>query len=167
MPTPLSVLNYLRGDRSNEGIAISNFRARSRILGDIVYSAAVAVGAPSQPYTDTGNPGYTTFAANQANRTPMVYVGGNDGMLHALVDSAVVADAGKEAWAYVPKAMFNGGDPNDTAHTPTAGFQIGALTYRRGGIPLFKHRFYVNATPRVWDVDFANTKTSTPPQSAK
>ena len=35
--------------------------------------------------------------------------------------------------------------------------------FRRGGIPLHSHKFYVNATPRVADVDFANTNTSTPP----
>ena len=90
-----------------------------------------------------------------------MYVGGNDGMLHAFDDTA--SNGGKETWAYIPKALFIAGDPNDTAHAPASTFQLGALTYRRGGIPLFSHKFYVNATPRVWDVDFANTNTSTPP----
>ena len=27
-------------------------------------------------------------------------------------------------------------------------FQLGALAFRRGGIPLYSHKFYVNATPR-------------------
>ncbi len=165
-PTPQSVLNYLRGDKSNEGINTTSFRTRSHLLGDIVYSAAVPVGAPNGPYADSGaagspNPGYNAFKALRAGRTPMVYVGSNDGMLHALVDTP--AQGGKEAWAYIPKAMFSGGDPNDTAHTPSSSFQIGALAFRRGGIPLYSHKFYVNATPRVWDIDFANTNTSTPP----
>ena len=33
------VIDYLRGDRSNEGTALRNFRVRSQVLGDIVNSA--------------------------------------------------------------------------------------------------------------------------------
>ena len=161
-PSAQAVLDFLRGDKSNEGVGTSNFRVRTHTLGDIVYSGAVPVGAPAQPYDDAGNPGYTTFAETRKARTPMVYVGGNDGMLHAFIDSST-ADAGKEAWAFVPKALFSAGNPNDAKHTPSPGFQLGALSYRRGGIPLFSSKFYVNATPRVWDIDFANTSTKTPP----
>ncbi len=167
-PSAQSVLNFLRGDKSNEGINATSFRTRAHILGDIVYSGAVPVGAPSAPFLDTGtsgspNPGYAAYKSNKALRTPMVYVGGNDGMMHAFVDN--IANGGKEAWAYIPAALYGGGDPNDTAHTPSPSYQLGALAWRRGGIPLYQHRFYVNATPRVWDVDFANTNTSAPPQS--
>ena len=159
-------MNYLRGDKSNEGISTTNFRTRSHILGDIVYSAAVPVGAPNELYLDTAttgspNPGYNAFKSSKATRAQAVYVGANDGMLHAFDDT--VANGGKETWAYIPMTLFGGGDPNDSAHTPAPAFQLGALAYRRGGIPLFSHRFYVNATPRVADVDFAYTNTSTQP----
>lgn len=165
-PTAGAVLNFLRGDKSNEGVGTTNFRTRSHILGDIVYSSAVPVGAPSAPYSDTGaagspNPGYNAFKTAKASRAAAVYVGANDGMLHAFDDTT--ANGGKETWAYVPAALFTNGDPNDTAHTATPAFQLGALSFRRGGIPLHAHKFYVNATPRVADVDFANTNTSTPP----
>jgi type IV pilus assembly protein PilY1 len=164
VPTAQQVADYLRGDRSNEGIGLSNFRVRAHTLGDIVGSGAVPVGAPSQPYNDAGNPGYRAFALAKASRTPMVYVGSNDGMLHALIDSNT-ADAGKEAWAFVPSALFTNGDPNDTSHAPSHEFQLGALSYRPFGLgqAVFKHQFYVNATPRIWDIDFANTNTSTAP----
>ncbi len=170
-PTAQAVLDFLRGDRTNEGSDTASFRIRSHILGDIVYSGAVPVGAPSQPYDDTGNPGYTAFAAAKSLRTPMVYVGANDGMLHAFNDSTTT-DAGKEAWAYVPKTLFSATNPNKVpadyatlaeAKAASRAFQLGALSYRRGGIPLFAPKFYVNATPRVWDIDFANTNTATPP----
>ena len=172
-PTPQDVLKYLRGDQSNEGIGSTNFRVRTHILGDIGYSGAVAVGAPSQPYLDAGNPGYEQFVKDQAGRTPMVYVGGNDGMVHALNDSpcllpvcSTAEDAGKETWAFIPKALFSSGDPNDTTHTPDPDFQLGALSYRRGGLlPVFSHKFRVNATPRAWDYDFLNTNTNKPPPS--
>lgn len=167
-PTAQSVLNYLRGDKSNEGVNTTSFRTRSHILGDIVYSGAVPVGAPNELYLDTGtggspNPGYTAFKTAKATRSPTVYVGSNDGMLHAFDDTT--ANGGKETWAYIPKALFSGGDPNDTAHTPAPAYQLGALAFRRGGIPLHSHKFYVNATPRVADVDFAYTNLSTPPTS--
>jgi type IV pilus assembly protein PilY1 len=165
-PTSQAVLNYLRGDKSNEGVNTTSFRTRSHILGDIVYSAAVPVGAPDGPYLDTGvtgspNPGYSTFKTNKASRAATVYVGANDGMMHAFDDT--VANGGKETWAYIPMALFGNGDPNDSVHAAAPAFQLGALSYRRGGIPLYSHKFYVNATPRVADVDFANTNTSTPP----
>ena len=162
-PTAQQVLDYLRGDQSNEGVTTTSFRPRAHILGDIAYGGAVPVGAPNLPYDDSGNPGYPAFAASKASRAATVYVGANDGMLHAFDDT--VANGGKETWAYIPKALFSGSDPNDTSHPTSPAFQLGALTYRRGGIPQFSHKFYVNATPRIWDVDFANTNTSTPPQT--
>jgi type IV pilus assembly protein PilY1 len=163
-PTDQQVLDYLRGDKSNEGSGTTNFRKREHILGDIVYSGAVPVGAPGQPYDDVGNPGYTTFATSKQSRTPIVYVGGNDGMLHALDDSNTT-NAGKETWAFIPRALFNSGDPNNTTPTPLREFQLGALTYRTGAFPMFDHKFYVNATPRVWDIDFKNTNTQNPPKT--
>jgi type IV pilus assembly protein PilY1 len=162
-PTAESVLNYLRGDKSNEGVTSTSFRVRAHTLGDIVYSGAVAVGLPREPYSDAGNPGFTSFVAAQSTRTPTVYVGANDGMMHAFNDSSG-PDAGKETWAYVPRILFSNGDPSDDSHAPDPKFQIGALAYGPG-IPPFDHKFYVNATPRIWNIDFANTNTSTPPAS--
>jgi len=166
VPTKQAVLDYLRGDQSNEGLCSTCFRSRSHILGDIVYSGAVPVGAPNAPFYDSGatgspNPGYNAFKTAKALRAPTVYVGANDGMLHAFNDTA--SNGGTETWAFIPKALFSGGDPNDSAHASAPAFQLGALAYRRGGIPMYSHKFYVNATPRVWDVDFKNTNTSTPP----
>jgi type IV pilus assembly protein PilY1 len=161
-PTADAVLNYLRGDKSNEGVTPASFRVRMHALGDIVYSGAVTVGAPREPYDDGGNPGFQSFALAQKTRTPMVYVGANDGMMHAFNDSTG-PDAGKETWAYVPRVLFSNGDPNDDTHAPNSAFQIGALSYN-AGIPS-QHRFYVNATPRIWNIDFANTNRSTPPTS--
>ncbi len=64
-PSAQTVLNFLRGDKSNEGVGTTNFRMRLHVLGDIVYSGAVPVGAPSQPYTDAGNPGYSDVRERQ------------------------------------------------------------------------------------------------------
>ena len=64
----------------NEG---STFRRRTALLGDIVNSQAVYVGAsPDESYSDTLNPGFSTFRStisalnSGTGRTPVVYAGG-------------------------------------------------------------------------------------------
>jgi type IV pilus assembly protein PilY1 len=69
---------YLRGERSLEGI---KFRRRSSILGDAVHSTPVHVDTPGH--------------------RAAVYLGANDGMLHAF-DAA----SGIELFAYVPDALL-------------------------------------------------------------
>lgn len=79
-------LAYLRGDRTHEG---KLFRVRSSVLGNSVHSTPVRVGQP---------PG---VSASAPVRPDMLYLGANDGMLHAFD----VAD-GRELFAYVPAAVF-------------------------------------------------------------
>jgi type IV pilus assembly protein PilY1 len=77
-PTAQQVVDYLRGDPSNEGNAAHQFRVRSHLLGDIVHSAAVPVGAPNLAYDEAANPGHATFGRPGGMDT-MVYVGASDG----------------------------------------------------------------------------------------
>lgn len=95
------VVNYLRGDRSGEKSNGGAFRNRLSLLGDIVNSQPVYVGTPnSRLYVNssfTGASSYAAFASAQAGRTPVVYVGANDGMLHGFN-----ANTGKELFAFVP-----------------------------------------------------------------
>ncbi|MFN7098610.1 MAG: PilC/PilY family type IV pilus protein, partial [Gammaproteobacteria bacterium] len=83
------------------------FRPRDSILGDIVDSTPVYVGAATAPWTDTspfpssGNQKYSVFkTGTAATRTPVVYVGANDGMLHGFN-----ANTGQEVMAYVPSIL--------------------------------------------------------------
>lgn len=96
-----AVVNYLRGDRSGEQSNGGSFRNRLSLLGDIVNSQPVYVGSPnSRLYINssfTGASSYAAFASARAGRTPVVYVGANDGMLHAFN-----ANTGKELFAFVP-----------------------------------------------------------------
>ena len=57
-----NIVNYVRGDRSNENPKGANYRARKTVMGDIIHSRPLYVDDPDEP---------------------RVYVGGNDGMLHA------------------------------------------------------------------------------------
>lgn len=91
-----AILNYVRGDRSNE--AANKYRVRTSVLGDIVHSGPVYVGRPRGGYIFDD---YLAFANANADRPPRVYVGANDGMLHAL-DAA----SGTEAFAYVPSMVM-------------------------------------------------------------
>ncbi len=96
-----NLVNFLRGERINEGDSsdISKFyRPRRHVLGDIVNSEATYVKKPQFNYTD---PGYAAFKAAQTSRQGMVYVGANDGMLHA-----INATTGNEVWAYVPSLIL-------------------------------------------------------------
>ena len=102
--TAQQVFDYLRGDQSNEGSSRHDFPHSIAYSRRHRLSGAVPVGAPNLPYDDAGNPGYPAFAASKASRAGTVYVGANDGMLHAFDDT--VANGGKETWAYVPKALL-------------------------------------------------------------
>src|SRR5690606_19957174 len=79
-------LNYIRGARSKEGVesppdypAAKPFRERKSRQGSIVNSDAWYVGAPVSNYSWKG---YAAFTRAHKTRLPMIYVGGNDGMLH-------------------------------------------------------------------------------------
>ncbi|WP_313928260.1 PilC/PilY family type IV pilus protein [Pseudoxanthomonas sp.] len=96
-----AVVNYLRGDRSGEQSNGGAFRTRRGLLGDIVNSQPTYVGAPNNRLyagqSFTGATAYAGFAAAQVSRTPVLYVGANDGMLHAFN-----ANTGRELFAFVP-----------------------------------------------------------------
>jgi len=87
------VIQYVRGHD------IDGFRDREGWkLGDIVYSTPVIVGSPRAATLD---PDFQDFLVANTNRERVVYVGANDGMLHAFH-----ADTGKELWAYVPQNVL-------------------------------------------------------------
>ncbi len=138
-------LNFLRGDRSNEQSrnGTYTFRERSKLLGDIVDSDPVFIGKPhsawpnTAPFPTTLGQTYSAFSASQENRTEMIYVGANDGMLHGFQ----VSD-GAEAMAYIPGNLFKAGDAASGLHYLTD--------------PAYTHRFYVDLAPTVEDV-FINT----------
>lgn len=131
-------LNYLRGDASNEG-AGNNYRSRGPAgnkfkLGDIVNSAPFFVGIPGFLPNGLAPVTHSSFRAAYANRQEMIYVGGNDGMLHGF-DAAT----GNEKIAYVPSAVFY--DP------ATSSPKLNQLTNLN-----YSHRFFVDGSPTVNDV---------------
>lgn len=138
-------VDWLRGEH------VDGFRQRAEPLGDIVHSTPQLVGPPVTRYRDdwgrrapeTAKP-YSTFGERYANRRRVVYVGANDGMLHAFdagrgrgADVGGVAGApasagtGAELFAYVPDAIYR---------------ELPELPAQDYG-----HEYYVDATPRIGD----------------
>lgn len=131
---------YLKGNRSKEGNADNQFRRRASVLGDIINATPVVVGAPEYlPYVadkidgDSGD--YLAFQQAHQGRPELIYVGANDGMLHALSTTD-----GREVFAFVPRAVMQ--------HMP----KLTGQSYAGGG-----HRFYVDGTPVVRDVYIGGT----------
>lgn len=126
-----AVVDYLRGDRSNESPRGTQLRARQSILGDIVNSQPVFVGRPNDRQyvsaTFTGGSSYAAFATAQASRQGVVYVGANDGMLHGFN-----ATTGAETFAFVPTAVM-----------------ANLAEYTRQG---YEHRYFVDGELTVADV---------------
>jgi len=152
-------LNYLRGDRScenggsgtcaydlnNNGSVTSAdkiFRRRTSVLGDIIDSSPALVGAPNFYYPDnwgTSAPEnahhYSTFRTTYASRTPVVYAGANDGMLHGF-EADTTGNGGKELLAYVPSTVYA---------------SLNQLTSAD-----YSHRFYVDGSPTAVDAFFGS-----------
>ena len=126
-------LNYIRGDRSLEGSEISGytllkpFRERKSRQGDIINSVVWYTGGPASNYPLKG---YAAFTRDNAARAAMVYVGGNDGMLHGFS-----AADGSEKIAYVPKGV------------------IPALPLLTDPAYNNRHKYFVDGSPMTGDVD--------------
>lgn len=99
------VVDYIRGNRALER-PNGALRARSGVLGDIVNSEPVYVGAPNRTLflgaTFNGASTYQAYVAANQNRTRMVYVGANDGMLHGFN-----AQTGAEVFAFMPRQVVS------------------------------------------------------------
>ncbi|MBE0604046.1 MAG: hypothetical protein IH611_10550, partial [Deltaproteobacteria bacterium] len=114
-------------------------------LGDIFHSKPVVVGPPSRYFFDDG---YSTaipstgqsFADAKATRRRVLYVGTNDGMLHAFlsgqynpVTKLYDSGTGQELFGYVPYTLLS----NIREYLPNE---------------LSSHGYYVDSSPRVADV---------------
>jgi type IV pilus assembly protein PilY1 len=111
--------DYIRGEN------VDGFRERASKLGDIVNSTPKYVGAPDSDYDDTD---YASFVSDHQDRDPMIYVGANDGMLHAFD-----AETGVEEFAFIPNVE---------------GFANKFVSYADES---YNHTYFVDGTPTVLD----------------
>jgi hypothetical protein len=130
-----AILNYIRGDQSNEYPEVLALRPRASALGDIIHSNPTYVGAPIGLRTDNN---YATWVAEAGkfDREPRIYVGSNDGMLHVFD-----ADDGSEVYAYIPSMLMG---------------NLKSLSARP-----FTHRYFVDGKLTAKDAFFAKGGSGT------
>lgn len=165
------LVSWLRGDRTNEqgqSTGTGALRLRSSVLGDIVNSSPVWVGAPvasyssqfndaiygaSTPENATGAQTYTTYAQNNATRANVVYSGANDGFLH-----------GFRSGSYNTNGTYNSG--NNDGQEVLGFMPYGVLANITGGSPAsinnlanptYSHNYFVDATPASGDLFYNGT----------
>jgi type IV pilus assembly protein PilY1 len=123
---------WLRGERDEEQSEGGPLRNRIGVLGPFIGSSLINVTAPRFGYRGTrdfpeGGSDYAGFRVDNRDRSPTLYIGSNDGMLHAFN-----AATGEERWAFVPNRVI----PN-----------LARLT-----IPEYQFVPFVNNTPIDHDV---------------
>ena len=106
---------------------------RNLPLGDIFHSNSVILGSPSQFFEDVGFSGTGGFYEKNKDRTKVIIVGANDGMLHAFN-----AATGAEEWAFIPNSLLKNLKLMKTTHT-----------------------YYVDSSPKVADVWFYSDPSDT------
>ena len=152
-----NLLAYLIGDRTKEGLSNKRYRTRESRLGDIVNSAPVFVGKPQMNWPDyddnakfgsSSNP-YSKYKNDNTvqTRTPVVYVGANDGMLHGFDATISGTSTGAEVFAYIPGLVYSSEASKGLHYLASQQYQ---------------HRFYVDLTPSVSDVFIKTTTTGSP-----
>ncbi|OBP14000.1 hypothetical protein A5320_15160 [Rheinheimera sp. SA_1] len=133
------IVDYLRGDRSKEKINSGIYRTRMSVLGDFVNSSPELTGEPiDMSYHRFSWPGaadYRAFINGPVKaRDSVLYVGGNDGMVHAFN-----SETGVEVFAFIPAAVM----------APISGdFNLLKLY----SDPKYLHQFSVDGSPVVADV---------------
>ena len=170
------LIDYVRGIEKtgsrNRTIKYDGVTATVQRLGDIINSTPTVVAAPQEGfdllYEDTS---FATFRRQYQDRRVMVYVGGNDGLLHAFnagfynvttinnkqtveysvngTDwtgaAATAHPLGSEIWAYAPKNLLS------------------HLKWLEDRDYAQSHVYFIDKKPRVFDANiFATTDTDHP-----
>ncbi|MCU7836979.1 MAG: pilus assembly protein [gamma proteobacterium symbiont of Taylorina sp.] len=147
------LIDYLRGDDSHKGTMIIPRNNRTGKLGDIIHSDPFFVAKPVFRYpenwvdiqrlsahaVDTSEAedlvSYAAYQSANNNRSKMIYVGANDGMMHGFFAESTARNGhhpGDELIAYVPSSIIK---------------NLPQLTKDP-----FVHRYYVDGPTTVGDV---------------
>jgi type IV pilus assembly protein PilY1 len=171
-----NLVNYLRGQRTNEGVASDTskyYRQRNHLLGDIVTAEAVYVKKSLFQYLDRGylktpdGTTYTPFVTANNTRRGMVYAAANDGMLHAFYAASAPCTTLPVPSASPPVAAVPADcDPDiTTGATVKGGDEAWAYIPSQMLPNLYKladknysnqHSYFVDGTPVVADICTAN-----------
>ncbi|WP_093534046.1 PilC/PilY family type IV pilus protein [Stenotrophomonas rhizophila] len=112
--TDASAASYLRGDTSLEVRNGGKLRDRTTTLGDIINSSP-QISSPIDDYgyrnLDGLGTSYVAYMKAKQGNNYMVYVGANDGMLHAFDggldwEGKSAGNGGREKFAYIPETAI-------------------------------------------------------------
>jgi len=171
----MNLVNWTRGQDSGFKTAAgatddANWRSRTVTdstgvshtyrLGDIVNSTPLAVASPNQAYDRLYNDSsYGTFRTTLQNRRQVVYVGANDGMIHAF-NGGFYDASNKRLNTQPSKCTATGCTTNTTYIAHALGAEIWAYVpgnllphLRWAADPKYVHNFYVDGSPQVQDVN--------------
>ena len=173
-----NLVNWVRGaedttDYRSRSINSTTVKSTYR-LGDIVNSSPSIVGAPAESYDLLYNDyTYAAFRSNYRSRRQMVYVGANDGMLHAFnggfyVPAQAATDTSAATYPTLYRTLPNSGatknltsgDPTRTTGNNWAlGQEVWAFIpdnllphLRWLADKNYTHVFYVDGSPVISDV---------------
>jgi hypothetical protein len=146
---PLNVVKY-----TDATLAGDNWLCKLNGIGDIINSTPVVVGTPPFFYTFDSYSEFKYDIIATDKRPKLIYVGSNDGALHAWAlenYTPTVGDpitAGQEVWAFVPKSLqpvLDGAtaDPTDDMCSDS-----------------YCHKYLLDGSPKVADIahDFDGNK---------
>ena len=172
-----NIVNFIRG---YEDPATTGFRSRTIDfrpaagdevwrMGDIIHSSPVAIGPPvgtayggeTIEWNTFGDSTYTAFKEHYKDRRTVLYVGANDGLVHAYNagfydvanqeycldlacnnNSSTSHTLGAEMWAYAPRNLLP---------------QLKFLAE-----PNYPHVYYMDGEPRTFDVNIFDDDTDHP-----
>jgi type IV pilus assembly protein PilY1 len=86
----IALARLTRTETAGSGVGMNGFETKTK-----------APGASTKAFMEDEVNGDAAYQFEHRERTPYVYVGANDGMLHAFD-----AESGEEAWAYVPSTLI-------------------------------------------------------------
>lgn len=150
-----NMVNYLRGDSTYEVRNSGTYRNRTATpLGDFVDSQPIYEGAPNanQFYqqTFTGSSAFASYASTKASRQAVVWLAGNDGMLHAFN-----ASTGAEIYAYLPGAVITDGLTSGGAAGTYPLKDLADPTYGQTSSS-FPHQYFNDGQFTIADAYFGN-----------
>ncbi len=125
------------------------------VLGDIANSNPWLTSAPRAGISDVDFPGYNKHRLDMQDRADVLYVGANDGMLHA-----VNAATGVELFAYVPSFVHYKDDAATGCNVAGPGGTLINHGLQCLADDEYVHRFYVDGSPFAAEVELGGAWTT-------
>lgn len=159
-----NLVNFIRGQEGLDGFRSRSLGTERYLLGDLIHSTPAIVGRPNEryhlpPYNDET---YGAYVEAYAERRDVVYLGANDGMLHAFNSGFFAPPSGSNDLA------FNlAGSSGETVH-PLGSELWAYIPYNLLphlqwlAMPNYSHVYYVDGPVQAYDVNIFDADANHP-----